>query len=318
MGYNMNHDDLRQEIVGILGPVRTGRPHYLNEWYACARSWKQLAQAVHHSTTESSLDELIQLYDDSKKPGRYKAPQDVRRVFFKTIEDVPRLLSDASTPSFLSSLRPDAPTFVPRARQNATPDAKDQRDNPGVFDVDIEEPDVEHMDVLSPDNTVESIASTALPVEHKPPSAEQIHAARVFQVAYRRAMSRRRKMVKTAAEASRASLFDACLAESKTMEWPHNYYRLLFLGPIPHVLVCIGGVQSYAVGAKEKAKKRWSTASHQELEDIGKRRTELMYNFVLLAFHEVVLNIFLVVFFGTHSAYTKPCSLNRSCIGGGT
>ena len=125
-------------------------------------------------------------------------------------------------------------------------------------------------------------------------------------------------MVKTAAEASRASLFDACLAESKTMEWPHNYYRLLFLGPLPHVLVCIGGVQSYAVGAKEKAKKRWSTASHQELEDIGKRRTELMYNFVLLAFHEVVLNIFLVVFFGTHSAYTKPCSLNRSCIGGGT
>lgn len=276
VGYNMNHDDLRQEIVRILGPVRTGRPHYLNEWYAHARNWNQLAQAVHHSTTESSLDELIQLYDDGKKLGRYKAPQGVRRVFFKTIEDVPRLLSDASTPSFLSSLRPDAPTFVPRARQNATPDdTKDQRDKPGEFEVDIEEPDVEHMDVLSPNNVVESIASTALSVEHKPPSAEQIHAARVFQVAYRKAMSRRRKMVKTAAEASRASLFDACLAESRTMEWPHNYYRLLFLGPLPHVLVCISGVQSYVVAAKEKAKKRWSRASHQELEDIGKRRTEL-------------------------------------------
>lgn len=313
----MSHDNLREEIVRILGPVRTSRPHYLTEWYACARNWHQLAQAVHNSTTESSLDELIQLYDDNKKP-RYKAPQGVRRVFFKTNEDVPRLLSDASTPSFLSSLRPDAPTFVPRARQNATPEAKDQRDNPGEFEVDIEEPDVEHMDVLSSHNIVESIASTALPVEHKPPSAEQIHAARVFQVAYRRAMSRRRKMVKTAAEASRASLFDACLAESKTMEWPHNYYRLLFLGPLPHILVCLGGVQSYAAGAKETAKKRWSMASHQELEDIGKRMTELTYNFVSLAFHQVVLNIILVVFFGTHSAYTKHCSLNRSCIGGGT
>jgi len=61
------------------------------------------------------------------------------------------------------------------------------------------------------------------------------------------------------------------------MDWPHGrYYHKLFLGPLPHVLVCLGGVHSYLVGANGKAKKRYKVATYQELDDVGKKMTELM------------------------------------------
>ena len=62
------------------------------------------------------------------------------------------------------------------------------------------------------------------------------------------------------------------------MDWPHGrYYRKLFLGPLPHVLVCLSGVHSYLVGAKDKAKKRYKVATHQELDNVGKKMTELKW-----------------------------------------
>jgi hypothetical protein len=62
------------------------------------------------------------------------------------------------------------------------------------------------------------------------------------------------------------------------MEWPNGiYYRLLFLGPLPHVLVCLSAAHSWAIDTKARNKKRLKVALHQELEDVGKRLTEHTY-----------------------------------------
>jgi hypothetical protein len=227
---------------------------------------------------------MIQLYHESKKPGRYDPPAGVRRVFYKAIEDVPRLLSEASAPSFLSSLRADAPAFVPRQipkvddeRATEVPSSEDPSAGAEVHE-DIEEPEVDHTDVMNSTTAIETIANTALLDTNKLPSEEEIHATGVFQMAYRKVLIRRsrRKATKTVAEASRTSFFEACLAEASRMDWPYGgYYRKLFLGPLPHVLVCLSGVNSYLVGAKDKAKKRFKVATHQELDDVGKKLTEL-------------------------------------------
>lgn len=67
------------------------------------------------------------------------------------------------------------------------------------------------------------------------------------------------------------------------MEWPNGiYYRLLFLGPLPHVLVCLSAAHSWAIDTKARNKKRLKVASHQELEDVGKRLTEHKYGLVLM------------------------------------
>ena len=225
---------------------------------------------------------MIQLYHESKKPARYSAPVGVRRVFYKAIEDVPRLLSEASAPSFLSSLRADAPAFVPRQihraddpRATEAPDSEDPSTGVEVHE-DIEEPEIDHTDVMNSTTAIETIANAAPPDANELPSEEKIHATAVFQMAYRKVLIRRYKVKKTVTEASRTSFFEACMAEASRMDWPHGgYYRKLFLGPLPHVLVCLSGVHSYLAGAKDKAKKRYKVATHQELDDVGKKMTEI-------------------------------------------
>ena len=134
------------------------------------------------------------MYDDAKKLGcRYPAPRGVRRVFYKSIGDVPPLLSETTTPAFLSSLRADAPTFVPQATEFTRDTAAD--DGPETHD-DIEEQEPDDTDVLNSDAVAEIIANTALSDANELPSQEKIHATRVFQVAYRKALIRRRKATK--------------------------------------------------------------------------------------------------------------------------
>jgi hypothetical protein len=227
---------------------------------------------------------MIQLYHESKKPRWNTVPTGIRRVFYKAIEDVPRLLSEVSAPSFLSSLRADAPTFVPRqilrkADDERATEVSNSEDLPAGAEVheDIEEPDVDHTDVMNSTTARETNANTALPDTNELPSEEKIHATGVFQRVYRKVLIRRRKSKKTVVEASRTSFFEACLAEASRMDWPHGgYYRKLFLGPLPHALVFLSGVHSNLVGAKDRAKKRYLVATHQELDDVVKKRTELM------------------------------------------
>jgi hypothetical protein len=224
---------------------------------------------------------MIQLYHESKKPGTYTIPTGVRRVFYKAIGDVPRLLSEASVPSFLSSLHADAPAFVPRQirkvddeRVTEISNFEDPSAGAEVHE-DIEEPEVDHTDVMNSTTAVETIANTALPDTNELPSEEKIHAAGVL-MAYWKVLISRRKSTKTALQESRTTFFEACRVEASRMDWPHGrYYRILFLGPLPHVLVCLSWVHSFLVGAKDKAKKRYNVAAHQELDDVMKKMTEL-------------------------------------------
>ena len=224
---------------------------------------------------------MIQLYHESKKPGRYTTPTGVRRVFYKAIEDVPRLLSVTSVPSFLSSLHADAPAFVPRQilkvddeRATEVPKSEDPSAGAEIHE-DIEEPEVDHTDVMNSTTAVETIANTALPDTNELPSEEKIHAAGVL-MAYWKFLISRRKVKKTVVQASRTTFFEACRVEASRMDWPHGRcYRMLFLGPLPHVLVCLSWVLSFLMEAKDKAKKRYNVAAHQELDNVMKKMTEL-------------------------------------------
>lgn len=199
-------------------------------------------------------------------------------MIYKSSSEVMGLLNN-SKPTVISNLRPDAPVFVPKPRVDQVPeemeDVESEQDT-------IEEPEVDNTDIIGAGTSVESITITALPEVNLPPSKKQIYATCVIQSAYRKLLKYRRRSTKSALEASRASFFDACLEESLKMEWPNGiYYRLLFLGPLPHVLVCLSAAHSWAIDTKARNKKRLKVASHQELEDVGKRLTEHTYRLVL-------------------------------------
>ena len=185
-------------------------------------------------------------------------------------------LLNNSKPAVISNLRPDAPVFVPKPRVDQVSEEIEDVEP----EQEIEEPEIDSTDIIGAGTSVESITVTALPEANLPPSKEQIHATRVIQTAYRKFLRRRRKSTKST---TRASFFDACLEESLKMEWPNGiYYRLLFLGPLPHVLVCLSAAHSWAIDMKARNKKRLKVASHQELEDVGKRLTEHKYGLLMI------------------------------------
>jgi hypothetical protein len=232
--------------------------------------------AIHRSTKGSPLDELVQLYHESKKGNL--PPLNVRRVVYKSNPEVMGLLNN-SKPAVISNLRPDAPVFVPKPRVDQV---SEEIEDAGP-EQEIEEPEMDSTDIIGAGTFVESITVTALPEVNLPPSEEQINATCVIQTAYRKLLRRRRKSTKNTLQATRASFFDACLEESLKMEWPNGiYYRLLLLGPLPHVLACLSAAHSWAIDTKVRNKKRLKVALHQELEDVGKRLTEHTYGLVLI------------------------------------
>ncbi|KAF8807162.1 hypothetical protein BYT27DRAFT_7189247 [Phlegmacium glaucopus] len=272
VGHNLFNNPLRDEILGfmkLLNGAAPNKPHHLYKEYAYAKTWARVAATIQGSTKGSPLDEMVQLYHESRKEAP-PPPLDVHRVIFKNSAEVMGLLNN-SKPAVISNLRPDAPVFVPKPRVDQGFEEIEGTEP----EQEIEEPEVDNTDIIGAGTSVESSTVTALPEANLPPSEEQIHATRVIQTAYRKLLRRRHKSTKSTLEASRASFFDACLEESLKMEWPNgSYYRFLFLGPLPHVLVCLSAAHSWAIDTKARNKKRLRIASHQELEDVGKRLTE--------------------------------------------
>ena len=62
-----------------------------------------------------------------------------------------------------------------------------------------------------------------------------------------------------------------------SMEWPnaYSYYRKLFRGPLPHLLVCLEGMKDYLHAAKKRAAKRTREVKHEELDAVMEKQQEL-------------------------------------------
>jgi hypothetical protein len=106
---------------------------------------------------------------------------------------------------------------------------------------------------------------------------QEIHAATVVLRAYRSAISRRQGRPKASLPAARARLYALYQEEARNIQWRNrgSYYRKLFLGPLPHLLLCVQEIGKYAKLAKERVKKKTLTARGDELDELSKQQTEL-------------------------------------------
>lgn len=221
------------------------------------------------STADTQLDEMIQLYHASEVANGKRPTAGTRRVIYQNIADVPRLLDGSIS---FSNLRPDAPAFVPKPRIAETPAAEDDAEP------ETEEPEVDTSKIVDTTASVESITVTELPEDNTTLilSEDRVKAITVFQTLYRKLLRHRRNVAnRTALQISCNNFFDECLKESQKIEWPPgSYYRLLFLGPLPHVLVCLHAAHSWTMENKKRNKARFKTATHQDLDEVNKRLTE--------------------------------------------
>ena len=98
-----------------------------------------------------------------------------------------------------------------------------------------------------------------------PPSPEEIAAAKCIASMYQQLLSHRRSMSKKDLPAARFRWFVACQGLSEDMDTP---YRLLFLGPFPHALVCLEKLSAHAISAKKKAYLRFRNAPQDVYEKV--------------------------------------------------
>jgi hypothetical protein len=106
------------------------------------------------------------------------------------------------------------------------------------------------------------------------PLEEQDRAARRIQYAYRRHVSHSSG---SAVDGEIDAIFTACLKETQSSEWHPSYYRLLFLGPFPHLLACLD--QGIALALTYTVRGRGTTedlSKVSHLEESGGQRIELM------------------------------------------
>jgi hypothetical protein len=237
------------------------------------------------------MDEMIILLQESR-PRPRNPVRLVRPVVFKAPRDIPILLSTPGAAIQMSTLRPEAAVFVPGtgicpavpSDDNSPPEITEdisavQSDQGTNDEEEFVEAEINHVAEAEALAHMEDMSLSQNVVTL--PSEEERCAARVIERAYQRYLRRRGSR-----RGNLAHHFAACLAQSNSMKWtplkPQSgpsipRYRNLFLGLVPHLLVCIEHSHTILQTSKTTLKKQLLTARNDALDETGRRLTEVTY-----------------------------------------
>ena len=231
------------------------------------------------------------------KRGRQPRVYQVRRLLYEKAIDIPHLLESYAM-IVQSTLRVTAPAFVPRSGHPDDRAEVKQHDGKEITEPpqheEFEGDEEKEMDVAAnadaeAGDTLENSDEAGAPfapdldesLRANGPSEEEEKEARKIQKAYRRYVRLRSSH---AVNAEIDVIFMACLKETQSAEWHAGYYNLLFLGPLPHLLVCLERGIALTHTAKAKTKGLLNKESHERLEELGRQRSEIAsVNFVNVA-----------------------------------
>lgn len=230
---------------------------------------------------DTPLDEMIKVYDLRRGPIPSNYEPGVRLVPYSNVEEIPNLvcahpaMGPSSFPSDESgSLLPDDNEIRGLQTVEGITDSTEIEQ----FDIgDDQEHDLEADAFLSTEMQPSMPSAMPVTLELITPSEDELRAASVIQQAYRRVFLRRRRDATIVGLlAARRRFFSICFDKSQEMAWKDNsYYRRLFLGPLPHILLCLDATQAAILSQKKITKKHLLHNRHEELDELGPKLTEL-------------------------------------------
>lgn len=272
LGYNIRRDELQHTILGIISSLN--RPdrlfNHLYRRFVTASKWIDLVYALRDANRRQQTilsDELIQLHD-LRRAGKPTHDYGIRFLTFRDENDLQCLLRNR--------------TFADVERVPPSDDA----DNPELesakgrtVSVTDTEDDLPGDDFDSETATDEAIIPSAEEFQdgdaHQPSELEHDSASRI-QRAYKDFSRRRQKVTVSRRHAARQRFFVECLEQAQKLNWECNpSYRFVYLGPLPHLLVCLEVAHATITEQKKRAKNHLISASHQQLEDVGGELTKL-------------------------------------------
>ncbi|KAK0197993.1 hypothetical protein F5146DRAFT_66850 [Armillaria mellea] len=102
----------------------------------------------------------------------------------------------------------------------------------------------------------EKDAVAAIPTQDRPPSEQEIAAASLIQRVYRKVLQRRLDDAKRGITGARARIYASCAKDVSRLGGKSGRYVHLFLGPLPHILVCLEIVRIETVKQRVKTKRK--------------------------------------------------------------
>ncbi|KAF7340238.1 UvrD-like helicase ATP-binding domain-containing protein [Mycena venus] len=265
LAYNFRSDSLREFVWQSITSLRSRDPNRrftaLCSRYVNARSWPGIVAAVRASAGGSTHDEMVQILHFSRLPPI--AVDGVRQIVYGEIGDIPRLLG---APQWIASA--GSASFLPTADTVPMPTPEP------TAAVDNEDADAdEHLEDENAPIEMPSIS------EPEPRSEKELHSAatiyKLISHAHRRGEQRKKGMSKSTLASGLLEFFAECRGQSLTMDQSHRLYRVCFLGPLPHLLLCLDIVHTRAQKEKQIIIKELPTAQHEALENLEKNLTDV-------------------------------------------
>ncbi|KAA1475419.1 hypothetical protein DENSPDRAFT_842194 [Dentipellis sp. KUC8613] len=299
LGYNVSHFGLRDRILNAITSLRGCHqkngfsippPYYRR--YFFANEWSDLAFAV-RNYNPTRFNGLVQLYSThAPQPGR-ELPG-VRRLFFSKMQDIPALLDAEgrfksltevmciSQPQLQPESQPQPQVLAPES-EPAPPDALENmprsesardEEGPESHDEDGEVGNEEDMEEFSEADMQDRYARPEIDTHDAGASTAQELAAIKFQKAFRRRQDRMKARPKEGLPAARQRLYRECLSVDDDARI-QGRYRYLYLGPLPHLLLCLEWTLNKAKSVKAHAKRQMSKVTLHELDEVMERQTAM-------------------------------------------
>ncbi|KAK0444909.1 uncharacterized protein EV420DRAFT_1721414 [Desarmillaria tabescens] len=250
LGYNIHDESLRSDIQKLMLSLRQEDrlfSHLYGRYIdAASRSWDELVEVICHSIEYDAKDETIQLVHQSRTPEKKPTSLQVRQLVYRDFTDIQAQLAltkSASTPAtsphkIHEQKEPDGDASKAKGTED-TQEAKavEEAAGEGVEVVDT----IPTQDMTTPD-----------------PTEREIAAASLIQRAYRKVLRCRRGVAERGTAGLRAQIYASCTEEVSRLGDKPGLYLRLFLGPLPHILVCLEIVCIDTHKHKTKTKSRLS------------------------------------------------------------
>lgn len=109
------------------------------------------------------------------------------------------------------------------------------------------------------------------------PTEREIVATSLIQRAYRKALRRRRVAAKRGKAALHAEIYASCTKEVSRLGDNPGRYLYLFLGPLPHILVCLETVRIDTLSQRKKTQDKLKACSHNEYDALDDQLIQTKY-----------------------------------------
>ncbi|KAK0232752.1 hypothetical protein IW262DRAFT_1259998, partial [Armillaria fumosa] len=263
VGYNIYKDRLRNDIRNMMLSFQQDfSPLYDRYVSAASNSWGDIADVIRWSLQDDTMDEMVQLFDRRRAPVKIRAVPGVHQIVYSDFGDI-RAQLGLTAPAWTQVTSP------PHIEVS-------ERDEPNG-DSDIQAEEVEDTQEAEETAGEDAVAADAIPAQEMTapePTDREIAAASLIQRVYKKLLRHRRGVAKRGREGLHAQIYASCTKEvSRLGENPGLYLRL-FLGPLPHILVCLETVRIDAFSQRKKTKDRLKDCSHNEFDAVDDLLTQ--------------------------------------------